>query len=138
MLVELPSANQIQTPASTAEDTLSTVSNTADTTLVVEEVDATRTSPDDLILAETLRDCLASLPQSSLISPPPELNDDSQLSPSLLPEQADQTYEQESEVVQIAKLLRRSLYIMARLGDPSGVYQNSPSENNASFAIVSC
>ncbi|KAJ7220925.1 hypothetical protein GGX14DRAFT_676472 [Mycena pura] len=138
MPAELPSANQIPTPASATKDTLSTNSNILDATPVVEEAGATGTSPNDLndlILAETLRDCLTSLPQSSLISPPPELNDNSQLSPSLSPEQADPAYEPESEVVQIAKLLRRTLYIMARLGDPLGVYQSSPSENNMSFAV---
>ena len=139
MPAELPSANQIPTPASATKDTLSTNSNILDATPVVEEAGATGTSLNDpnRILAETLRNCLTSLPQSLLISPPPELNHNSQLSPSLLPEQADPAYEPESEVVQIAKLLRRTLYIMARLGDPLGVYQSSPSENNASFAAVS-
>jgi hypothetical protein len=45
MPAKLPSANQIQTSASTTEDTPSTVSNTADTTLVVGEADAAGTAP---------------------------------------------------------------------------------------------
>lgn len=107
------------------------------TTLEVRDADAPSTAADNLLLAETLRDCLTSLPHSMLFSPPPEANDDSERSPSLMSSQADLADEQESEVVQMAKLLRRSLYIMARLGDPMGKYQNSSSENNASFATVS-
>ncbi|KAJ7105344.1 hypothetical protein C8R44DRAFT_987738 [Mycena epipterygia] len=135
MPIELPSASPRQTPVPTTEGTLPTASNTIETTLaVVRDADTAGTATDDLLLAETLRDCLASLPQSSLLSPPPELNDDSERSPSSITDQSDQANEQEPEVVQIAKLLRRSLYIMAGLGDPLGVYQNSSSEDNAPFA----
>ncbi|KAJ7791160.1 hypothetical protein B0H14DRAFT_2936833 [Mycena olivaceomarginata] len=139
MPIEIPSSNQIQTPAPTTEGNLATGSDTVETTPLVRDADAAGTATDDLLLAQTLRDCITSLPQSSLLSPPPELNDDSERSRSSTPDQADAAdvaeEEQESEVVQMAKLLRRSLYIMAGLGDPSGVYQNSSSENNTSFAI---
>ncbi|KAJ7729437.1 hypothetical protein B0H16DRAFT_1586740 [Mycena metata] len=122
MPIELPSPNERQTPA--PEGTSPTASAGADE-------DVAGTATDDLLLAQTLRDCLTSLPQSLLLSAPPgsELNDDSERSPLDL---ADSD-EQESEVVQIAKLVRRSLYIMARLGDPVGVYQLSSSENAVSF-----
>ncbi|KAJ6491052.1 hypothetical protein C8R45DRAFT_1073693 [Mycena sanguinolenta] len=130
MPTELLPANQLPPPAPTMEATPPAAPDTAMPTLAVEDADAPGTATDDLLLAETLRDCLASLPQSLLLLP----NNDSETDPTSTPGQADPVDEPESEVVEMAKLLRRALYIMAGLGDPMGVYGNSSGEENAPFA----
>ncbi|KAF8201280.1 hypothetical protein K438DRAFT_642714 [Mycena galopus ATCC 62051] len=82
----------------------------------------------DLLLAETLRDCLKSLPQPSLPLSPDEVNDDSDDDSEVIPSSMsdlDQVDKQDSEVVRIAKLVRQCLYIMAGLGDPEGKFENS-------------
>ncbi|KAJ7470138.1 hypothetical protein B0H11DRAFT_1919957 [Mycena galericulata] len=130
MPTELP---QIQTPAPVTEGTQPTDSNTVQTTPTVREADAGDSAARGLLLAETLRDCITSLPQS-LLSPSPEVIARSERSRSLKRDQAGFGDDQESEVLRLAKLLRSSLYAVARQVDPSEGYQDSLSEKVASWA----